>query len=129
MLTVFRTLKTSKSSSCASVSFFPSTPTFPKPWSMLHLHIQRSQMLTVSDICSSSSSSGRRQRVELVIPSHSGRDIALKIGKSGRGQRGFARKNFLDTKALLIRYNKILFQMRCNKKSCSRQTATKSRLG
>ena len=39
--------------------------TFVKSWN-----------LTVSDFCNSSSSSGRKQRVELAGPSHSGRDIS-----------------------------------------------------
>ena len=36
----------------------------------------KSWNLTVSDFCNSSSSSGRKQRVELAGPSHSGRDIS-----------------------------------------------------
>ena len=40
------------------------TETFMKSWN-----------LTISDFCNSSSSSGRKQRVALAVPSHSGRDI------------------------------------------------------
>ena len=52
-------------------------PTFYLNWIELNFE------LTVSDFCNSSRSSGRRQRVELREPSHSGRDIALCIFNSG----------------------------------------------
>ena len=49
----------------------------------IFLWYKKDKWLTVSDFCNSSSSSGRRQRVELGEPSHSGKDIAHNVFNSG----------------------------------------------